>query len=262
MTNLELIIILLIPFIGTTLGAATVLFLKNQLSVRVSHIFSGFAAGVMVAASIWSLIIPSMDLSSPLGKLSFIPALVGFWLGVLFLLAMDTITPHIHMGGEPEGPRAKLKRTTKMLFAIMLHNVPEGMAIGIVIAGFLNGDSIAMPLSAVVALAIGIGIQNFPEGAIISLPLKAEGFSKSRAFLFGAASGAIEPVAAVITILLASFILPLLPYLLAFAAGAMIYVVVEELIPEMTSGDDHSNIGTVAFAFGFSMMMVLDTALS
>lgn len=257
----QLTTILIIPFLGTTLGAATVLFFRNQLSTTVSNIFSGFAAGVMVAASIWSLIIPSMELSSSLGKLSFIPALVGFWVGVLFLLFMDTITPHIHMGGETEGPRAKLKRTTKMLFAIMLHNVPEGMAIGIVLAGYLSGDSIAMPLSAVIALSIGIGIQNFPEGAIVSLPLKAEGFSKKKAFLFGTVSGIIEPIAAIITILLASFILPLLPYLLSFAAGAMIYVVVEELIPEMTSGDDHSNIGTIAFAFGFSMMMVLDTAL-
>lgn len=251
---------LMIPFLGTTLGAACVFFLKNELKPKVQKALLGFASGVMVAASVWSLLIPAMDMSEGMGKWAFIPAAVGLLLGIAFLLAMDRIIPHLHMGSEvSEGPKTSLKKTTMLVLAVTLHNIPEGMAVGVVFAGMLSENSM-ITLAGAMALSIGIAIQNFPEGAIISLPLRNEGMSRRRAFIYGTASGVVEPIAAFITILLAAFIEPILPYLLAFAAGAMIYVVVEELIPEASEGD-HSNIGTIGFAVGFVIMMVLDVAL-
>lgn len=251
---------LMIPFLGTTLGAACVFFLKNELKPKVQKALLGFASGVMVAASVWSLLIPAMDMSEDMGKWAFIPAAVGLLLGIAFLLAMDRIIPHLHMGSEvSEGLKTSLKKTTMLVLAVTLHNIPEGMAVGVVFAGMLSDNSM-ITLAGAMALSIGIAIQNFPEGAIISLPLRNEGMSRRRAFIYGTASGVVEPIAAFITILLASFIEPILPYLLAFAAGAMIYVVVEELIPEASEGD-HSNIGTIGFAVGFVIMMVLDVAL-
>lgn len=251
---------LMIPFLGTTLGAACVFFLKNELKPKVQKALLGFASGVMVAASVWSLLIPAMDMSEGMGKWAFIPAAVGLLLGIAFLLAMDRIIPHLHMGSEvSEGPKTSLKKTTMLVLAVTLHNIPEGMAVGVVFAGMLSENSM-ITLAGAMALSIGIAIQNFPEGAIISLPLRNEGMSRRRAFAYGTASGVVEPIAAFITILLAAFIEPILPYLLAFAAGAMIYVVVEELIPEASEGD-HSNIGTIGFAVGFVIMMVLDVAL-
>ena len=237
---------ILIPFAGTTLGAACVLFMKKLLGKSVQRSLAGFAAGVMVAASIWSLLIPAMEQSKNMGVFSFFPALIGFWIGVLFLLLLDHLIPHLHVGSnQAEGPQSKLNRTTMMVLAVTLHNIPEGMAVGVMYAGFLAGN---------------VPIQNFPEGAIISMPLRAEGESKKKAFLGGVLSGIVEPVGAVLTMIAAQFIIPVLPYLLSFAAGAMLYVVVEELIPEMSQGE-HSNIGTVFFAVGFSLMMVLDVAL-
>ena len=257
---MEVFLGILIPFAGTTLGAACVFFMKNTLGVSVHRSLCGFAAGVMVAASIWSLLIPSIEQSEHLGIFSFLPAFVGFWTGVLFLLALDNLIPHLHVGSnEAEGLKSKLNRTTMMVLAVTLHNIPEGMAVGVMYAGFLAGNTQITAASAL-ALSIGIAIQNFPEGAIISMPLKAEGVSKGKAFLGGVLSGVVEPVGAVLTILISRRIIPLLPYLLSFAAGAMLYVVVEELIPEMSQGK-HSNIGTVFFAVGFSLMMVLDVAL-
>ena len=251
---------ILIPFLGTSLGAASVFFLKQSLGDRVQRALTGFAAGVMVAASIWSLLIPAMEQSASLGRLSFFPAVAGFWLGILFLLLLDHIIPHLHRNSEmAEGPHSKLQRTTMMVLAVTLHNIPEGMAVGVVYAGYLSGTAQITAASAL-ALSLGIAIQNFPEGAIISMPLRAEGMSKSRSFWGGVLSGIVEPIGAVLTILAASVIVPALPYLLSFAAGAMMYVVVEELIPEMSQGE-HSNIGTVFFAVGFSLMMVLDVAL-
>ena len=251
---------ILIPFLGTSLGAASVFFLKQSLGDHIQRALTGFAAGVMVAASIWSLLIPAMDQAAALGKLAFFPAAVGFWLGILFLLLLDHIIPHLHRNSEQaEGPHNQLQRTTMMVLAVTLHNIPEGMAVGVVYAGYLSGTA-QITAAGALALSLGIAIQNFPEGAIISMPLRAEGMSKGRAFWGGVLSGVVEPIGAVLTILAASVIVPALPYLLSFAAGAMLYVVVEELIPEMSQGE-HSDIGTVLFAVGFSLMMVLDVAL-
>lgn len=226
----------------------------------VERSLAGFAAGVMVAASIWSLLIPAIEQSESMGRLSFLPAFIGFWIGILFLLLLDHMIPHLHVGSEQtEGPKSNLSRTAMMVLAVTLHNIPEGMAVGVMYAGFLAGNT---PITAAgaLALSIGIAIQNFPEGAIISMPLRAEGESKNRAFWGGVLSGIVEPIGAVLTILAAQLVIPVLPYLLSFAAGAMLYVVVEELIPEMSQGE-HSNIGTIFFAVGFSVMMVLDVAL-
>ena len=251
---------IMIPFLGTTLGAACVFFMKRSLGDLVQRALAGFAAGVMVAASIWSLLIPAIEQSEDMGKLSFLPAFIGFWSGVLFLLLLDRLNPHLHVGSEQaEGPKSKLGRTTMMVLAVTLHNIPEGMAVGVVYAGFLSGNTQITAASALV-LSLGIAIQNFPEGAIISLPLRAEGERKGRAFLGGVLSGVVEPIGAVLTLLSAQLVIPALPYLLSFAAGAMLYVVVEELILEMSQGR-HSNLGTVFFAVGFSVMMVLDVAL-
>ena len=251
---------ILIPFLGTTLGAACVFFMKKTLSDLVQRSLAGFAAGVMVAASIWSLLIPAIEQSENMGKLSFLPAFIGFWVGVLFLLLLDHLIPHLHVGSDQaEGPRSSLSRTTMMVLAVTLHNIPEGMAVGVMYAGFLAGNTQITAASAL-ALSLGIAIQNFPEGAIISMPLRAEGEKKSKAFLGGVLSGVVEPIGAVLTIIAAQLIIPALPYLLSFAAGAMLYVVVEELIPEMSQGR-HSNLGTVFFAVGFSVMMALDVAL-
>ena len=258
---MEVFVGLLIPFLGTTAGAACVFFMKKTLGDLVQRSLAGFAAGVMVAASIWSLLIPAIDQSAHLGKLSFLPAFAGFWCGILFLLALDHLIPHLHVGSEQaEGPKSNLSRTVMMVLAVTLHNIPEGMAVGVMYAGFLS-DNPQITAASALALTLGIAIQNFPEGAIISLPLRAEGESKGRAFLGGVFSGVVEPIGAVLTILAAQLVIPALPYLLSFAAGAMLYVVVEELIPEMSQGR-HSNLGTVFFAVGFSVMMVLDVALS
>ena len=243
----------------TALGAATVVLFKSP-NPKILNLMLGFAAGVMVAASIWSLLIPAIEQSEGMGKLSFLPAFIGFWVGVLFLLLLDRLIPHLHVGSEQaEGPKSKLGRTTMMVLAVTLHNIPEGMAVGVVYAGFLSGNTKITAASAL-ALSLGIAIQNFPEGAIISMPLRAEGERKGRAFLGGVLSGVVEPIGAVLTLLAAQLVIPALPYLLSFAAGAMLYVVVEELIPEMSQGR-HSNLGTVFFAVGFSVMMVLDVAL-
>ena len=250
----------IIPFIGTSLGAACVFFMKNKLNDTVQKMLMGFAAGVMVAASIWSLIIPATEQYEVLGRLAFLPAAAGFWIGILFLLALDNIIPHLHINSsEAEGIKSKLKKTTMLVLAVTLHNIPEGMAVGVVYAGFLSKTSGMTELGAL-ALAIGIAIQNFPEGAIISMPLRTEGESRGKAFMGGVLSGIVEPVGAVLTILAASLVVPAMPYLLSFAAGAMLYVVVEELIPEMSQGT-HTNWGTIAFAAGFSLMMALDVAL-
>ena len=251
---------LLIPFLGTSLGSACVFFMRHELSRTVQRSLTGFAAGVMTAASVWSLIIPAMDMASGMGRLSFLPAAVGFWAGVLFLLLLDSFIPHLHMNSEKaEGLPSKLARSAMLLLAVTLHNIPEGMAVGIVYAGLLSGSA-DMTAGGALALALGIAIQNFPEGAIISMPLHAGGKSRARAFADGVLSGAVEPVGALITILFARLFLPVMPYLLSFAAGAMIYVVVEELIPEMSEGE-HSNIGVVMFSVGFTLMMMLDVAL-
>ena len=251
---------ILIPFLGTSLGAACVFFMRKTLSERVQRALTGFAAGVMVAASVWSLLIPAIEESSTMGKWSFVPAAAGFWIGILFLLALDHIIPHLHAkSGQTEGPRSRLQRTTMMVLAVTLHNIPEGMAVGVVYAGYLSGSA-QITAAGALALSLGIAIQNFPEGAIISMPLRAEGMKKGSAFAGGVLSGIVEPIGALLTIMAARLIVPALPYLLSFAAGAMLYVVVEELIPEMSQGE-HSNLGTVFFAVGFSVMMVLDVAL-
>ena len=256
----NVILELLLPFLGTSLGAGCVFFLKRGMNLLVQRALTGFAAGVMVAASIWSLLVPAMEQAADMGQWAFVPAVAGFWLGILFLLVLDRTIPHLHQGSsEPEGPRVALKRTTMLVLAVTLHNIPEGMAVGVVFAGCLSGDS-AVTMTGALALSIGIAIQNFPEGAIISMPLKAEGMKKQKAFLYGMLSGIVEPAAALLTVLASGFIVPALPYLLSFAAGAMIYVVVEELIPEMSAGQ-HSNMGTVFFAFGFTVMLALDVAL-
>ena len=266
---------ILIPFLGTSLGAGCVFFLKKSLSDDIQRALTGFAAGVMVAASVWSLLIPAMEQAADLGRLAFFPAAVGFWLGILFLLLLDHLIPHLHQNSlQAEGPKSQLQRTTMMVLAVTLHNIPEGMAVGVVYAGYLIPEGMAVGVvyagylagtaqitaAGALALSLGIAIQNFPEGAIISMPLRAEGMKKGRAFWGGVLSGIVEPIGAVLTILAAGIVVPALPYLLSFAAGAMLYVVVEELIPEMSQGQ-HSNVGTVFFAVGFSVMMVLDVAL-
>ena len=251
---------LLTPFFGTALGAACVFFLKKGLGDRVQRGLTGFASGVMVAASIWSLLIPAMEQSAGVGGWAFLPAVTGFWAGILFLLGLDHLIPHLHQRSQQaEGPRTQLQRSTMMVLAVTLHNIPEGMAVGVVYAGFLAGEG-QITMAAALALSLGIAIQNFPEGAIISMPLRSEGMGKAKAFAGGMLSGAVEPVGALLTILAAGLVVPALPYLLSFAAGAMLYVVVEELIPEMSQGE-HSNVGTLAFALGFTLMMALDVAL-
>ena len=251
---------ILIPFIGTTFGACFVLFMKKNLSTLVEKALDGFAAGVMVAASIWSLLIPAINQSEYMGRLSFIPAAIGFWIGILFLLLLDHLIPHMHQhSSEDEGPKSNFTRVTKLVLAVTLHNIPEGMAVGVVYAGWIAGNKDISIMSALV-LSIGIAIQNIPEGAVISMPLHAQGVPKKKAFAYGVLSGAVEPAGAIITIVLSGIIIPALPYLLSFAAGAMLYVVIEELIPEMSQGK-HTDISTIMFAAGFSLMMVLDVAL-
>ena len=251
------ILILVIPFLGTTLGSAMVFFLKKEMKPFVKKILVGFAAGVMIAASIWSLLIPASEMAEEQGKIAWIPTSVGFLLGIVFLLILDSIIPHLHQDQEkPEGLKSSFKKTTMLMLAVTLHNIPEGMAVGVTLAGALT-ENIGISIAGAMALAIGIAIQNFPEGAIISMPLRAEGVSKPKAFLYGALSGIVEPIGAIITILLTSHVLP---YILSFAAGAMIYVVVEELIPESSEGT-HSNVGTIGFSLGFVLMMILDVAL-
>jgi len=251
---------LLTPFFGTALGAACVFFLKKGLGDRVQRGLTGFASGVMVAASIWSLLIPAMEQSAGVGGWAFLPAVTGFWAGILFLLGLDHLIPHLHQRSQQaEGPRTQLQRSTMMVLAVTLHNIPEGMAVGVVYAGLLSGEG-QITMMAALALSLGIAIQNFPEGAIISMPLRSEGMGKAKAFAGGVLSGVVEPVGALLTILAAGLVVPALPYLLSFAAGAMLYVVVEELIPEMSQGE-HSNVGTLAFALGFTLMMALDVAL-
>ncbi|MDD7493422.1 MAG: ZIP family metal transporter [Eubacteriales bacterium] len=258
--NMEVFYGILIPFLGTALGASCVFFMKKSLNDGIQRMLAGFAAGVMVAASIWSLLIPAMNQSQSMGRLSFIPAAAGFWIGILFLLALDHIIPHLHQNSKnAEGPKVRLKRTTMMVLAVTLHNIPEGMAVGVVYAGYLTGSA-EITAAGALALSLGIAIQNFPEGAIVSLPLVAEGMKKSKAFAEGILSGIVEVIGAALTILAARYIVPSLPYLLSFAAGAMLYVVVEELIPEMSQGD-HSHSGPIFFALGFSLMMILDVAL-
>ena len=257
--NIQIVIGVLLPFLGTSLGAAMVFFLKDSISDTLQRILTGFAAGVMVAASFWSLLQPSLEGSAHMGKLSFLPAAAGFLIGMGFLLLLDEVTPHMHMDQGEEGPKTSLKRTTKLILAVTLHNIPEGMAVGVVYANFFSGNEF-ISIAGALALAIGIALQNFPEGAIVSMPLLSEGMPKMKTFWYGVISGAVEPVAAIVTILASGLISSLLPYLLAFAAGAMFYVVVEELIPEMSEGK-HSNWGTVAFSLGFVLMMILDVAL-
>lgn len=252
---------LLIPLLGTMAGSAFVFFMKGDMSHRVQKSLLGFASGVMVAASVWSLIIPAIEMGAESGKWSVLPAAVGFLLGIFFLLALDDLTPHLHMGSDtPEGPRSRLSRTAMLALAVTIHNLPEGMAVGVVFAGAEQGAA-NMSLASALAVSLGIAIQNIPEGAIISMPMRAEGNSKWRSFLIGSLSGVVEPVGAIAVILLASFVLPVMPYLLAFAAGAMVYVVIEELIPEASSGS-HSNLSTIGFAVGFVLMMVLDVVMA
>lgn len=251
---------ILIPFAGTTLGAACVLFLRGNFNQRVQKALLGFASGVMVAASVWSLLIPSMDMASDMGRMAFIPAAVGLAAGFAFLLILDQLVPHLHINdSRPEGIRSSLSKTTMLLLAVTLHNIPEGMAVGVAFAGMLSDNAI-LSMAGAFTLSVGIAIQNFPEGAVISMPLLGEGVSRGKSFMLGMLSGVVEPVAAGITILLASVVEPMLPYFLSFAAGAMLYVVVEELIPEASAGE-HSNIGTLGFAFGFMIMMILDVTL-
>ncbi len=257
---MDLVIGLAIPFLGTTLGASMVIFMKNKMNSKVEKMLLGFASGVMIAASIWSLLIPSIEMATEQKQIAWVPATIGFLCGIVFLLVLDSVIPHLHLNNsKPEGIKAKLKKTTMMVFAVTLHNIPEGMAVGVTFAGAILKNS-GITMAGAFALAIGIAIQNFPEGAIISMPLKSEGMSKKKSFLYGTLSGIVEPIGAIITILLTSIVIPILPYLLSFAAGAMIYVVVEELIPESQSGE-HSNIGTIGVAIGFVVMMILDVAL-
>lgn len=251
---------LILPFLGTTLGAACVFLMKDGIAPRLQKTLTGFAAGVMVAASVWSLLIPSIEMTGKEGFASIVPAMVGFSVGILFLLLLDNIIPHQHIdSNQSEGPKSRISKTAKLVFAITLHNLPEGMAVGVALAGVIENNSY-MSMAGAVALSIGIAIQNFPEGAIVSMPLRSVGNSRRKSFLMGTLSGVVEPIGAVLTILLASVVMPLLPYLLAFAAGAMMYVVVEELIPETQEGV-HSNLGTIGFALGFMLMMVLDVVL-
>ena len=258
--NISILAVVLLPFLGTAIGSGFVFFLRGQMNLTLQRLLTGFAAGVMVAASVWSLIIPAMEQSEHLGKLSFLPAFIGVWAGFLFLMLLDKWIPHLHIGSEcPEGMACNLGKSTMMVLAVALHNLPEGMAVGVVAAGWLSGNESISAASAL-ALSLGIALQNLPEGAIISMPLKSQGMGRRRAFGYGVLSGAVEPLGAVLTILLAGLLVPVLPYLLAFSAGAMLYVVVEELIPEMAEGE-HSHVGTVFFALGFTLMMVLDVAL-
>lgn len=257
---MNIALILVIPFLGTVLGSAMVFLMKNKINSKVEKLLLGFASGVMIAASVWSLLIPSLDMAKEQGNVTWVPAAIGFLLGIVFLLALDSLIPHIHLNTEkPEGIKAKVKKEIMLVLAVTLHNIPEGMAVGVVLAGSLLGST-GISMAGALVLAIGIAIQNFPEGAIISMPLKSEGMSKAKAFAYGALSGIVEPIGAIITILLTSTVVPILPYLLSFAAGAMIYVVVEELIPESQAGE-HSNIGTIGVAIGFVIMMILDVAL-
>lgn len=257
--NSAMLIGVMIPFIGTTLGAACVFLLRKSIKQKIQKSLLGFAGGVMVAASVWSLLIPAMDMSEHMGKLAFLPAATGFLIGIAFLLAIDKLVPHLHVDcNEPEGPKSRFTKSTMMTLAVTIHNIPEGASVGIVLAAAASGDTPITVMSAL-ALSIGIALQNFPEGAIISLPLKEEAGQK-KAFLYGMLSGVVEPVAAVITIFLSSHVEGVLPYMLAFAAGAMIYVVVEELVPEAAEGE-HSDIGTIGFAIGFVLMMIMDVAL-
>lgn len=251
---------LLIPFLGTVLGSAFVFFMKREMPVLVQKTLLGFASGVMVAASVWSLLMPCMEMCESSGKLKVVPAAVGFICGVCFLLLIDYITPHLHIGEtKPEGPRTHLSRTAMLMLAVTIHNVPEGMGVGVVLAGTMqNGTGISA--AAALAMSVGIAIQNIPEGAIISMPMRAAGNSRLKSFVIGSLSGAVEPIGGLFVVLLASMMTPFLPYLLAFAAGAMLYVVVEELIPEMSEGE-HSNLGVIGFSMGFVLMMVLDVAL-
>ena len=251
--------ILTIPFLGTSLGAACVFFFKNAISEKLQRAFTGFASGVMVAASFFSLLLPALDQTEDMGKLGFLPPSIGFAIGMMFLLVLDMVIPHMHLDSSEEGVRSGLKKTTKLVLAVTLHNIPEGMAVGIVCAGWMYGDAKVSFMGAL-SLAIGIAIQNFPEGAIVSMPLLAEGTSKGKTFLLGVLSGVVEPIGALLVIIAAGIFIPVMPYFLSFAAGAMIYVVVEELIPEMSEGE-HSNIGTICFALGFVLMMALDVGL-
>ena len=257
---MPILIGILLPFLGTLLGSSMVFLIKGEINNKLQKFLLGFAAGVMIAASIWSLIIPSIELSSNLGKLSFLPAAIGFLLGIGFLLLLDTVIPHLHINSdEPEGIKTSLKKRTMLMFSVTLHNIPEGMAVGVALAGALYGNEL-LSLSAALILAAGIALQNFPEGAVISMPLLSDGVSKPKSFLYGTLSGIVEPIAAALTLLLTSIISPILPYILAFAAGSMIYVVVEELIPESQEGS-HTNIATIGVALGFVLMMILDIAL-
>ncbi|MDO4296058.1 MAG: ZIP family metal transporter [bacterium] len=252
--------ILMIPFVGTTLGSMMVFFMKEKVSLKIEKLLLGFAAGVMVAASVWSLLIPAIEMTEERATASWFPAVVGFLLGILFLLAIDSLVPHLHMDSDkPEGVKSSFSKTTMMMLAVTIHNIPEGMAVGVTCAGALSQNA-NITLAGAMVLSLGIAIQNFPEGAIISMPLKGQGMKKGKAFWYGMLSGVVEPIGGFVTVLLTSQIVPLLPYLLAFAAGAMFYVVVEELIPEAQSGE-HSNIGTIGSALGFALMMVLDVAL-
>ena len=251
---------LMIPFLGTTLGAGMVFFMKGSMNQKLEKMLLGFAAGVMIAASVWSLLIPSIEMTEQAGGIAWIPACVGFLLGMIFLLLLDSVIPHLHLDSDkPEGPKTKLGKSAMLVLAVTLHNIPEGMAVGVVYAGYLAGDG-QITMMGALALSLGIAIQNFPEGAIISMPLRAEGMSKPWAFAGGVLSGAVEPLGALLTILASGLVVPALPYLLSFAAGAMIYVVVEELIPEMSQGE-HSDVGALTFALGFTLMMALDVAL-
>lgn len=251
---------LMIPFLGTFAGAACVLFMQSNLHTLVEKVLLGFASGVMVAASVWSLLIPAIEMSGSYGKLAFLPSAAGFAGGIAFLYGLDKLIPHLHLGGKkPEGMKSGLTKTAMLALAVTLHNIPEGMAVGVVFAGVLSGNR-EITLAGAYTLAVGIAIQNFPEGAIISMPMKSNGTGKKKAFLYGALSGVVEPIAAFITILVTSAIEKALPYLLAFAAGAMLFVVVEELIPE-ASGDGDSDGATLGFAAGFLIMMILDVAL-
>ena len=257
---MEVLFAVVLPFLGTVVGAAMVFFMKGAMNRRLQRSLTGFAAGVMVAASVWSLIIPAMDQSEHMGKLAFLPAFIGVWGGFGFLLLLDKLVPHLHINSEcPEGTPCGLGKSTMMVLAVALHNLPEGMAVGVVAAGWLSGSG-TITAAGALALALGIALQNLPEGAIISMPLKSNGMAKGKAFGYGVLSGIVEPIGAVVTLLLADWIVPVLPYLLGFAAGSMLYVVVEELIPEMSEGE-HSNIGTIFFALGFTLMMALDVAL-
>lgn len=251
---------LVIPLLGTTLGSGMVFLMKNKINKKIEKLLLGFASGVMISASVWSLLIPSIDMAKTQNVVEWIPAAVGFLLGIIFLLVLDSIIPHLHLNTDkPEGIKAKIQKTTMMVLAVTLHNIPEGMAVGVVFAGALAQNT-GITMAGAIALAVGIAIQNFPEGAIISMPLKSEGMSKSKAFLYGTLSGVVEPIGALLTIVLTNVVVPILPYFLSFAAGAMIYVVVEELIPEAQEGE-HSNIGTIGVAIGFVIMMILDVAL-